>query len=433
MAPRAGVSSRRDHLGAGAQPLTRGDREGNVLVDASTEDRSAGDPEVATFVRPGGQPAGRLDPKQRADHFVPTTNVVLVESAVLDERLVDLDGVDAEPRRPRGVVELDPDVRVWSRRSHAGRDMGPLAPAGERPEAHRRRPVPGPAEQPQGHMAPRAGVSSRRDHLGTSAEAVASADRQEDVLVDASAEDRGTGDAEVFAFVRPGGQLAGPLDPKLRVAPGPPTTFAGAVETAVVDKIGGEDAGIAGNGRERRLKPPGDRHAVVRLNDVVNDSERVLAVPAVHVLLEDADRAVAVGDLRGRDDRGVTLLPSCSHAQHITGSWHTRAVVGNSLQVAAIRTRVVGDHLRAIGGVRPHSVLEKQPPHRQFDTLPLVLSPGAWEEPDDLVVAATVRAWSARGEPVPARERKRPAIPVGVADPAPPRWKSNRRRISCTG
>jgi len=87
---------------------------------------------------------------------VPTTNVVLVESAVLDERLVDLDGVDAEPRRPRGVVELDrmsecglvavTQVETWVHWLLPG--SGPKLTDDDRS---------GTAEQPQGHMAPRAG------------------------------------------------------------------------------------------------------------------------------------------------------------------------------------------------------------------------------------------------------------------------------------
>ena len=117
-----------------------------------------------------------------------------------------------------------------------------------------------------------------------------------------------------------------------------PTTAVVVVETAVVDKIGGRYAGVAGNGGGRCLKPPGYRHAVVRLDNVVDDAERVGAVAAVHVLLEDADRAVAVGDVRGCDDRGVTLFPGRFHAEDVTRYRHARAVVCKFLQIAAIRT-----------------------------------------------------------------------------------------------
>ena len=79
----------------------------------------------------------------------------LVETAVVDQRLVNVDGVDAERRGPRGVGELDPDLRVRSGRRHAGRDIGPPVLARERPKGHRGLLAPGLAQQPQCHRPPR--------------------------------------------------------------------------------------------------------------------------------------------------------------------------------------------------------------------------------------------------------------------------------------
>ena len=84
---------------------------------------------------------------------------------------------------------------------------------------------------------------------------------------------------------------------------------------------------------------------MVRLDDVADDAERVRTVATVHVLLENVDRPVAVSDVRGGDDRGVTLVPRRLHAQDIAWFWHARAVVGHLLKVAAVGTRVVRDDL----------------------------------------------------------------------------------------
>ena len=204
-------------------------------------------------------------------------------------------------------------------------------------------------------------------------------------------------------------------------------------EPCVIDKNSVAYPG-AGQGAGRlSLKPPGYRHAVVRLDDAVDDAEGICAVSPVHVLLEDVDRAVAAGDVRGCDHRRVAFVPSRLHAEDVARLRHARAVVGHLQKIAAVGGRIVGDDLRAIRRVGPHAVLEVEPPHRQFDAFPLVLSPGMWEERDRPVPAATVHARAASGKPVPARERKRPWVVGGVAVPTPPRWKPNRRRISRAG
>ena len=123
------------------------------------------------------------------------------------------------------------------------------------------------------------------------------------------------------------------------------------VEPTVEHKISYWHGGILGHrrsardGLQRRLEPSDHGHGVVRFDDVAHYLERVRAVPAVHILLEDVYRPVATGDVRCRDDSGVALAPYRAQAEHGTRSGHARAVVGELVQVPAVGTRVVGDHI----------------------------------------------------------------------------------------
>ena len=186
--PCSGVSGRRDDLGIDAEALTGARRKGHVLVDAPTDGRGADDPEAVALVGAGDQLVGHLDPEERVVRCPPALGDVAVETAVVHEGLVDVDGVDTEPRHLRDVVELDPDLRMRPGRCHAGRDMGPLVRVRERPEAHRRGPICRLAEQPKGHMTSCPGVPSRSDDFGVGTQAVAGAGRKGDVLVDAPTE-----------------------------------------------------------------------------------------------------------------------------------------------------------------------------------------------------------------------------------------------------
>ena len=100
-APGAGGVSSCDDLGIHAEALTGPNRQGDVLVDAPAGGRGADDGETVALVRACDELAGRLDAEVRVARRPPATTAVAVETAVVDEGLVDVNGVDAEARRTR--------------------------------------------------------------------------------------------------------------------------------------------------------------------------------------------------------------------------------------------------------------------------------------------------------------------------------------------